>query len=57
MGILLLLVGVGALVFWGQHQERSADLYYSGTLESTRSNLSFLISGRVKQVNLDEGSL
>jgi HlyD family secretion protein len=55
MGVLLLLVVVGAMVFWGQHQERSADLYYSGTLESTRSNLSFLVSGRVKQVNLDEG--
>lgn len=55
MGVLLLLVGVGSLVFWGQHQERSADLYYSGTLESTQSNLSFLVSGRVKQVNLDEG--
>ncbi len=55
LGVLLLLVGVGSLVFWGQHKERSADLYYSGTLESTRSNLSFLVSGRVKQVYLDEG--
>jgi len=55
MGVLLLLAGVGSLVFWGQHQVRSADLYYSGTLESTRSNLSFLVSGRVKQVNQDEG--
>ena len=55
LGVLLLLVCVGSLVFLGQHKERSADLYYSGTLESTRSNLSFLVSGRVKQVNLNEG--
>lgn len=55
LGVLLLLVAVGSLVFLGQHQERSADLYYSGTLESTRSNLSFLVSGRVKQFNLNEG--
>ncbi len=55
MGVLLLLAGVGLLVFWGQHHERSADLYYSGTLESVQSNLSFLVSGRTKQVYLDEG--
>ena len=55
MGVLLLLVAVGALVFWGQHQDRSAELYYSGTLESTRSNLSFLVSGKIRKVNLDEG--
>ena len=55
MGVLLLLVAVGALVLWGQHRERSTDLYYSGTLESTRSNLSFLVSGKIKKVNLDEG--
>ncbi len=55
IGVLLLLVGVGALVFWGQHQQRSADLYYSGTLEAIRSNLSFQVSGKVKTVNLNEG--
>ena len=55
IGVLLLLVGVGALVFWGQHQQRSADLYYSGTLEAIRSNLSFQVSGKVRTVNLNEG--
>ena len=55
LGILSLLVGVGSLVFWGQYRQRSAELYYSGTLESTQSNLSFQVSGRVKAVNLDEG--
>ena len=55
IGVLLLLVAVGTLVLWGQHRERSTDLYYSGTLESTRSNLSFLVSGKIKKVNLDEG--
>ena len=57
LGVLLLPLGVGSLVFWGQYRERSADLYYSGTMESTQSNLSFLVSGRVKQVYLDEGQL
>jgi len=56
-GVLTLLVGVGLLVFWGQYRERSADLYYSGTLESIQSNLSFQVSGRVRQVNLDEGQM
>lgn len=56
-GVLLLLVAVGSLVFWGQYRQRSADFFYSGTLESTQSNLSFLVPGRVKQVNLDEGQL
>lgn len=53
--MLLLLVAVGALVFLGQRRESSAELYYSGTLESTRSNLSFLVSGKIRKVNLDEG--
>jgi HlyD family secretion protein len=55
LGVFSLLVGVSSLVLWGQYRQRSADLYYSGTLESTQSNLSFQVSGRVKQVNLDEG--
>lgn len=53
--MLLLLVAVGALVFLGQRRESSAELYYSGTLESTRSNLSFLVSGKIRKINLDEG--
>jgi multidrug resistance efflux pump len=53
---LALLLGVGSLVYWGQRQERSAQLYYSGTIEAaTDSNLAFQVSGRVREVLVDEG--
>jgi len=52
---LLLLLGVGGLVYWGQYRLRSAELYYSGTIEATQSNLAFQVSGRVQEVLTDEG--
>ncbi len=52
---LVLLLGVGALVYWGQRKERIAELYYSGTIEATQANLAFQVSGRVKDVFFDEG--
>jgi HlyD family secretion protein len=55
IGFLALLLGVGALVFWGQYRRRGAELYYSGTIEATPSNLAFQVSGRVKEVLTDEG--
>jgi HlyD family secretion protein len=55
IGFLALLLGVGALVFWGQYRRRGAELYYSGTIEATQSNLAFHVSGRVKEVLTDEG--
>ena len=50
-----LLIGVGTLVYVGQLRERSAELYYSGTIEPTESNLAFQVNGRVEQVFVDEG--
>ena len=55
IGFLALLLGVGALVFWGQYCRRGAELYYSGTIEATQSNLAFQVSGRVQEVLTDEG--
>ncbi|UCE56292.1 MAG: efflux RND transporter periplasmic adaptor subunit [Desulfobacterales bacterium] len=52
---LLLLLGVGTFVLWGQRKERTAELYYSGTIEATQSNLGFQVGGRVKNVLVDEG--
>jgi HlyD family secretion protein len=52
---LALLIGVGSFVYFGQHKERSAELYYSGTIEATQANLAFQLSGRVKEVLIDEG--
>jgi HlyD family secretion protein len=55
IGFLALLLGVGALVFWGQYRRQGAELYYSGTIEATQSNLAFQVSGRVQEVLTDEG--
>jgi len=50
-----LLIGVGTLVYVGQLRERSAELYYSGTIEPTESNLAFQVNGRAEKVFVDEG--
>jgi len=52
---LVLLLGVGALVYWGQKKERAAELYYSGTIEATQADLAFQVGGRVQDVPVDEG--
>jgi multidrug resistance efflux pump len=52
---LILLFGAGVLVYWGQRTTRLAELYYSGTIEATESNLAFQVSGRVNTVFFDEG--
>lgn len=57
VGFLILFIGVGGLVYWGQRKERSAELYYSGTIEATQANLAFQVSGRVKDVLVDEGQV
>jgi len=58
LGLFLgLLLGVGGLVYWGQYNRRSAELYYSGTIEVTQSNLAFQVSGRVQEVLTDEGRM
>lgn len=51
----VLLIAVSALVYRGQRRERSAALFYSGTIEATESELSFQVTGRVTQVLVDEG--
>ncbi|HVO66940.1 MAG TPA: efflux RND transporter periplasmic adaptor subunit [Syntrophales bacterium] len=52
---LVLLLGVGALVYFGQWQSQRGELYYSGTIEATNSNLAFQTSGRVVNVLVREG--
>jgi HlyD family secretion protein len=52
---VLLMIGVAGLVVWGQRSRRGAELYYSGTIEATQSNLAFQVSGRVQAVLADEG--
>lgn len=52
---LILLLGVAALVYYGQWREQTSWLYYSVIIESTEANLAFQISGRVETVFVDEG--
>jgi len=50
-----LLLGVGLLVFFGQRSVQLSELYYSGTIEATKSELAFQVNGRVVNVLVDEG--
>ena len=52
---VLLLAGVGALVYFGQWQSQRSEMYYSGTIEATQANLAFQVSGRVVNVAVREG--
>lgn len=54
--VIVLLVGVGILVYQGQQKTNSKADLYSGVVEATRSQLSFQVSGRVVQVYVEEGS-
>jgi HlyD family secretion protein len=55
IGFLGLLIGVGGVVWWAQSNRRGAELYYSGTIEATSSNLAFQVGGRVQEILTDEG--
>ncbi|MBN1382153.1 MAG: efflux RND transporter periplasmic adaptor subunit [Deltaproteobacteria bacterium] len=52
---LVLLIGVAALVYFGQWRSKSGELYYSGTIETTQANLAFQVSGRVLSIPVKEG--
>jgi len=52
---LILLISVGALVYFGQRDAGKKNSYYSGTIEATNAELSFQISGRIAAVSVDEG--
>ena len=54
---LILLVGVGLLVYYGQREVRRGELYYSGTIEATQTHLSFQTGGRLLRVNVKEGQV
>ena len=57
VAFLLLLVGAGGLVYWGQHTKRTSELYYSGMIEATQANLAFQTAGRINEVPADEGQV
>jgi len=55
IAFLILLMGVGSLVYFGQWRSQRGELHYSGTIEATDSNLAFQASGRVISVAVREG--
>lgn len=52
---LILLIGAGTYVYFGQRNAGKQSSYYSGTIEATTAELSFQISGRTVSVSVDEG--
>ncbi len=52
---LILFIGVGLLVYFGQLSSKQKELFYSGTIETTQANLSFQVPGRVTKVYVQEG--
>lgn len=52
---VVLFFGVAFMVYMGQKGIEGRDLYYSGTIEATQSELSFQVAGRVLNVYVDEG--
>ena len=52
---VLLLIGVGFLVYWGQQNNKKAEAYYSGTIEATTSQLAFQVGGKVVNILAREG--
>jgi HlyD family secretion protein len=52
---IVLLLGVSALVYWGQWRNQHQELSYSGTIEGTSANLAFQAPGRVLRVAAREG--
>ena len=52
---VLLFVSVGLLVYIGQNNKKTGELFYSGTIEATQARLSFQVPGRISTVNVEEG--
>ncbi len=53
---VLLLLGAGLMVWFGQQSMKKDGLYYSGTVEAaTISNLAFQVGGKVARVLVTEG--
>lgn len=52
---LVLLVGVGTFVYFGQRNAQMREVYYSGTIEARRAELAFQVSGRIVELLVDEG--
>jgi len=54
--VVVVVVAVGLLVYLSQRQTREREAFYSGTVETTESQLSFQTAGRVASVFVREGN-
>ena len=52
---ITLLLGVSVLVYYAQQRSKNGEMYYSGTIESTDSNLAFQAAGHVNVRYVEEG--
>ncbi len=53
--LIVIVIAVSLLVYFGQRQNSQREAYYSGTIESTDSQLAFQTAGRVAVVYVREG--
>ena len=53
---VVLFIGVGALVYFGQWKAKNDELYYSGTIEATEVVLSSQVAGKIEKILKDEGA-
>ena len=52
---IVLLLGVGGYVYYGQWKNQHSELYYSGVIEAKDAKIAFQASGRVTVVYVKEG--
>lgn len=52
---VILFIGAGTFVYFGQKKGQQNELFFSGTIEATQANLSFQVPGRVALVHVREG--
>jgi len=52
---IVLLAGVSLIVYLAQLKGKNGEMFYSGTIEATSSNLAFQAAGRVSAVHAREG--
>ena len=55
IGFIILFIGAGSFVYFGQKNNQQKELSYSGTIETTQAKLSFQAPGRIAIVNIQEG--
>jgi len=56
ISMIVIVVAVGLLVYFGQQHNRQRESFYSGTIETTESQLAFQTGGRVAAIHVREGN-